>query len=56
MEVEEYQKLNELFWKWCKTFENYDDFSCKTRTLKEVLDLIAHDVYSANAQMITPKR
>lgn len=55
MEVKEYEELEVLFWEWCKTFKHYESFAGKKRTLKEVLDLIAHDVHCANAQMIHPK-
>ena len=37
MEMKEYDELERLFWKYCKTFEKYDEFVTKKYTREEIL-------------------
>ena len=44
MKKEDLSKLQKLFWEYCKTFNEYEDFNEKKYTRKEILIDIEKDL------------
>jgi len=45
MEKKEYSELERLFWKYCKTFDKYDEFVENKYTREEILKDINNKQY-----------
>jgi len=44
MNKEEFEQLDKLFWKYCQTFDEYDEFVKKKYTRKEILKDIENNI------------